>query len=115
MRIQKTFLIVAQYLQGRLSFPAWDDITDQPLAPSVQRYRALTHAWVLCHRDFNFSRFDAVTSYFHLLVHATKKLYVSVRQVARPVTRAIQTRSNFPAKRIRNKFLRRQISSSQVA
>ncbi len=64
------------------------------------------HCGMLAQRRRNFTRFDAITAYFHLLINAPEKVELSIRQPAHPIARPIQPCAWNDAKRVRHKAFR---------
>src|SRR6185436_12519198 len=59
------------------------------------------------------AQLDPEAAHLHLLIHAAQKFDIAVGPVSRQIARAIQPRSIL-SKRMRHKFLRRQLRSSQI-
>ena len=62
---------------------------------------------MLAQYRFDLAEFDPVTANLDLVVGATEKFDVAVRQVAREVTGPVKPRPRVIAKRIRNELFRR--------
>src|SRR5215813_10345945 len=66
------------------------------------------HRRMLAQFSFDLSRLDAEAANLHLLVEATQKFYIAVRDVTRHVAGSVEPLAGFLAKRIGPKILRRQ-------
>src|SRR5262245_51230104 len=107
-----------QLLRPRRNSPRRDHIRNQPLAAPAavlaRNHRSLRHSPMPNQRSLDLSRLDPEAAHLHLRVRPTQKLQNPVRTPARKVPGAVH-----PAPRstmqVRNKPLRRQPRSSQIA
>src|SRR5689334_21206939 len=72
-----------------------NDISHQTLLTLVFKGddNGLPHRFVLRKHGFDLTQFDPKAAHLHLLIDSAGKLYVSVREIATPITRPIDSRS----------------------
>src|SRR5579872_3872493 len=75
---------------------------------SVHQHFGFFDFWIALQCRLDFAKLNAKSANLYLMIHATHKLEVSIRQPAGKVTRTVDTLALI-AKEMGNKFLRRQI------
>src|SRR5215469_490795 len=77
--------------------------------------KRVTDVWVLPQHRLDLFQLDAKSSDLHLVISTTEKFQVAISQIARPVTRFIEPSVRSAAESVRDKHLRRQLRSVQIA
>src|SRR5438105_10778319 len=75
----------------------------------------LAHGLMLSQRSLDLGQLNSVPPDFHLMVYATEKLDIGIRQVSAKVSSPIDACTMMVGERIRNEFLRSQIRLIQVS
>src|SRR6185369_6470485 len=91
------------------------EVTDQSLLSLAlfQYHYRFIHSLTSAQHTLDLAQLDPEAAHLHLLIHTAKKFDIAVGPVSRQIARAIQPRSIL-SKRMRHKFLRRQLRSSQI-
>ncbi len=101
----------------RRSSPGRHHIAHQPLVPSrvlTRNHRSLRHPRMAQQHRLDLARLNAKAAQLHLRIRAPEKLQHPVRTPARNIPAAVHPASRRP-KRVRNKPLRRQPRTIQIA
>src|SRR5262245_46981998 len=108
----------AQILRLRHTLPSRNHIRHQPLAAPAailaRNHRRLRNSPMPNQRRLDLPRLDPEAAHLHLRIRATQKLQNPVRSPARKVPGAVHPAPR-STMRVRNKPLRRQTRSSQIA
>src|ERR1041385_2890788 len=92
----------------------WHDVsreTSLAVWVAISSDGGFANVFVFAERHFDFAKFYAEATHFHLLILATEKFKLAVREMTSHITGRVQTRAASAANRIGNKFLRRELRS----
>src|SRR5436309_7357576 len=95
-----------------------DNIGNESILPPLlfaRDDRDLAHQRMPAQHGLDFARLDAIASDFHLLVDASEKIEVAVREPAHEIAALVETRARVAAERIRNELFGSQLRTIKIA
>src|SRR5215470_1456344 len=109
--------MLAQSHDVRMLLHISDHIPDQTVLPAFRFHHrdGLANSPHVTHHGLDLPQLDPVTTNLYLLIHAAQTLDLPITEIARHISRPVQTRSSFRRVGRRYKPFSRQVRAIEIA